>query len=442
MQNAVHFIWARARSLQNLGLILAQRLWQAISGLITVVLIARCLSLDEQGWFYSFTSLAAVSSLFDLGLSVVLVQAAAHQSVRWKRASSPCGPSGECLDALSAWSIRYYILLAFAYLTFVTPIGWLMFAGPASGASAHWRVAWSALVFCAAASLIPVPFLALLEGRGDIKTAYWVRLVQTVLGGIGTWLAIGFGGGIWGTAMAPAAAFLVPAAWIASRERALVRRAFSWPKLPDSHWRREIWPLQWKVGLSLVAGYALTQIVSLMLFKLRGPGSAGQMGLSLTVGNMTGLLAMSWLTRHVPRMAQAAAERDWVTMNTLFKADFACSSIAFIAGAAGLCGLHVALQHTSYGDRLLPFGSFACLQVALFLIHVNGCFAIYLRSFRQEPLIGVALLTAVMNVIGCLATAGEFGAAGVVAVLLATQLLFAFPISLIIWRKRSLEFCC
>ena len=53
--------------------IFLQRLTQGCTGLITLFLVTRYLSLDLQGWYYTFASIAGVWVLFDLGLSVVLL---------------------------------------------------------------------------------------------------------------------------------------------------------------------------------------------------------------------------------------------------------------------------------------------------------------------------------------------------------------------------------
>ena len=41
-------------------IVLAQRTWQAISGLVTLAFVAHFLSLVEQGYFYTFASLAII----------------------------------------------------------------------------------------------------------------------------------------------------------------------------------------------------------------------------------------------------------------------------------------------------------------------------------------------------------------------------------------------
>src|SRR5579863_6389000 len=55
------------------------RAWASAAGLITVGLIARFLSPDEQGYYYTFGSLVALQIVFELGFSFVILQMASHE---------------------------------------------------------------------------------------------------------------------------------------------------------------------------------------------------------------------------------------------------------------------------------------------------------------------------------------------------------------------------
>ncbi len=64
---------------------LAWRSFIAIAGLVSIYLIGHRLSPSEQGYWYSFDSLAVARTVFELGFSMVLMQVASHEypSLRW-----------------------------------------------------------------------------------------------------------------------------------------------------------------------------------------------------------------------------------------------------------------------------------------------------------------------------------------------------------------------
>src|SRR4051812_22559277 len=47
--------------------------WSLVAGPVTLLLITRFLSPEQQGYFYTFGSLAALNVFFELGLSYVLM---------------------------------------------------------------------------------------------------------------------------------------------------------------------------------------------------------------------------------------------------------------------------------------------------------------------------------------------------------------------------------
>ncbi len=52
-------------------MMLVQRTWQAIAGVVTLAFVSHFLSPVEQGYFYALASLAALYMALDMGLSTV-----------------------------------------------------------------------------------------------------------------------------------------------------------------------------------------------------------------------------------------------------------------------------------------------------------------------------------------------------------------------------------
>jgi hypothetical protein len=158
-------------------------------------------------------------------------------------------------------------------------------------------------------------------------------------------------------------------------------------------WRKEVWPLQWRVGLSWFSGYFLMQIYTPILFHYDSAKVAGQMGLSLTITNMLGLLAQSWITLRVPDMAKSVANKDWNIFDKRFKHDFFTSFLIYFAGSVLLISLVLLLNHvTHYGDRILPVFTFIGLLIVVFVNTITGSLASHLRSYKKEPFVFVAII--------------------------------------------------
>jgi len=419
---------------RDLLLVLSQRLWQAGAGLVTTVLAVHFLSAELQGWYYSFLSVAALYTLFDLGLSTVLVQVAAHAfaGLQWNADFSVEGEAATHFRALVGRASRWYLVSAIAFAALLLP-GGLLFFGSKAGAAPHWLAQWIVLCGVTAAGLVFMPFLSVLEGTGRITEVYALRLVTAICGSLAAWGMLSAGGTLWATAMVPTATLVIPAGWLIFYRRKLIVTA--WHTVGRNFaWRQEVWPLQWRLAINWLCGYLLTQVNTPVLFHTQGAVVAGQFGLSLTIVNTIGLVAQSWLTRRVPAMARAAALHDWPTLDRLFGRDFAISSVVAVAGAAAILAAYGLLAHTAYIHRVLPFWEFAALLGFMLANLLIGGLSTHLRSYRKEPLMPLIAATTLVSTPVVIWAAVRYSSAGLVAVLAVVNICVNLPIAAVIWR--------
>ncbi|MEN3068230.1 hypothetical protein [Uliginosibacterium sediminicola] len=421
-------------------LVLAQRGWQAASGVLTIVLIAHCMSPQLQGWYYSFLSVAALYTLVDLGLSVVLVQHVAHRFVglHWGAQGEPVGPDAQRFMQLMRWALRRYVFLAVLFAMLLIPGGALFFSQRDDGFS--WLAAWLALALSTSLNIVTLPCLAIIEGSGAVREAYAIRFAQGVLGAAACWVVMLAGGQLWAAVM-PAAAGLCVVSIVVWRRRPAMLRIVLSGATDAAALAEEIWPLQWRVGLTWLSGYLLTQIYTPILFHFQGAVVAGQMGLSLTIANTLGLLAQSWIARSVPAMGKAAALRDWKTLDAIFRRDLQASMLSFGAGVVVVCCLYALLADSVYLLRVLPFGAMLALLGVVFANHLIGALAAHLRVHLREPLVWVSVAAAFLSVPAAVWAAANQSAASVVGAMLAVQCCLALPLSLWRWHgcKKSLR---
>ena len=431
-------------------IIVGQRFWQAVSGFGTLVFIMYFLSLDQQGWYYSLLSMSALYTLFELGLSVVLVNVSAKYFIglAWTNDGGIEGADQEAFSAFVPQAFMIYAILSVAFLVVVMPAGFFFFHSrnlavhdSNNGDMIAWVLPWVALVLANALNMILFPFLSIVEGAHGLVEAYTVRLVQAVLGSFLSWFLIVEGYALWAAFGAPLMSSLVGIAWLVIWRRGTFRLA-----LPqDSRhfynryfsWRSNVWPLQWKAGVSWLASYLLTGIYTPFVFYFQGTEAAGRLGLSLTVAHMVGIVIQSWMARRAPAMVRAAHDRNWVELDRLFKRGFLSVVVLFCLAIGFLCVAHNVLSHTAYANRILPFGSFLELLLIVFIGHVIGAMALQLRSFLVEPLAFVHLFCAGLTCSAALITLYFGGLDQMITAILTFQLLVNLPWSYLRWRKSN-----
>ena len=425
---------------RELTLILSQRLWQAVAGLITVIFVAGYLSADEQGWYYTFVSLAALYSVFEMGLSSALVQSAGHVFVglRWLPKGNLEGQHADVFKSFLGHAVRHYLRLAVAFAVFILFIGFAYFSAKSQPDEtlSYWCGPWIGLVLVTASAMMTLPFLSIVEGTGAIVEVYSVRLMQGVLGAASCWVMLATGASLWATAAIPAAGTLVALIWVLFYRRQTLSMAVLTPDSFAFKWQIEISHLQWRVSVSWIGIYIMSQLATPILFYFQDAVVAGQMGLSLTVAHMLGLVAQASMARVVPAMSSAVASQSWQELDRLFRRGLLGFISVFALGVGAVSLAYALMSVTTYSARMLPVKQLIELVIFVFFYQLNAALSSQLRAFRREPLALVYAVGAVLTLIGSLAMASTESSAGVVRVMLLVQFGFVFPLSVFLWRHN------
>lgn len=429
---------------RSIFIILMQRLWQAIGGVVTIFLIAHILSPDMQGWFYTFLSIASLYTLFEMGLSTALIQVTAHLfiKVHWLSEGRLAGQNAEIFLSFFLSTIKTYFKFACAFLVLTFAVGYFIFIqkGGLVIEGREWIAPWMVLLIGTAMNMMMLPFFAVVEGSGEVSEVYTIRLLQGFLGSIFCWFVLLSGGDLWAASMMPIFGTVVTFLWLYKKRPQLLHLVLSKHPSKKFNWSKEVWPLQWRIGLNWISLFLMSQLSTPILFYYQNSTIAGQMGLSLTVAHMLGLLSQSWITRRVPLMSQAAAKKEWGILDGLFKKDFMRSMIVFILGAVIIMIFHKIISQSTYVNRVLDFWPFLGLLLFSFFYYVNIALAIQLRSYRKEPLVWVTLLGAILILIVTAIAAKNYSVNEVVLVMAITQIFLITPLSIYIWRNRNRQY--
>lgn len=422
----------------------AQRGWQVAAGLVTSLLILHFLSPVQQGWYYSFVSLAAFFTLFDMGLSLILIQrsAALFTDLQGTPRGGVAGVNAAAFAQLASFAHGWYRRAALVYLLLLLPLGLWFFGGvqetgaPGEALTALWPWLWAAMLCASAINLWLLPYLSLIEGAGEIGIVYALRLAQGVVGTVACWLLLAGGAGVWACLAVPTVAAGIGLGWLFLRRPALLALG-SRPVANPLPWRTELWPQQWRLAVGWGSGYLLTQIYTPLLLRLEGPTEAGQMGISLTVANALALVSQSWLTHRYPQMAACAARGEWGAMMRVFGAAARIYAAVYLAGAALFFLLLLAAADTPYPQRLLPWPALLTVFAAIFLNQLATGFAMALRAARLEPFVWINAAAAMLSLAIGMAMLQRAGVQGLVFAMLAVQALFVLPATLVVWNRRQ-----
>lgn len=378
---------------------LATRAVQGLGALLALACVVRGYGVDVQGLFFSFLSLAALIQLGDFGVGYASLQMAGHLRAR--------GQTAEAAQLRRQARRRGLVWLA-ASGTLVAGVVVLWLRVPTEP---PWRGAWGALALAAVALQWGQLELAWLEGARSVALAWRLRFVQELLGAgvfVGSLLA---GGGLWSLALYFAARAAVPLLWWLGAGRAAAPIVEPNGAPADFSWARQLWPFQWRIGLSALAGFLVFQALNPLLLLSQGAAAAARFGIALAVMNMLLLLCTAWPLSQAARFAGLLAQQDGAgvrqRLTRMLWPSLALALLAALLAMAFVTGL---LQWMPPLAARLPDLTTLALLLAAGLAHqATACYAVVLRAERLEPLLRVSVIGGLASLVLIAAVAREAG---------------------------------
>jgi hypothetical protein len=392
------FTWFRRAEIDRaVALSILARGWQVLAGPLTLYLIARTLSPATQGFYYTFASLIALQSFVELGFSAVIVNVASHE---W--ASLGLDEHGRISGAPEALSrlvslgrlvFKWYAAASALFVAGAGLAGWAFFAREGATGVA-WQAPWFAQVLLAGLSLWLLPITSLLEGCNQVATVQQFRLLQAIAASIGMWIALALGAGLWAGVVSSAILLCRDLTLVLLRYRAFFRPFLRPPEGAPMSWRKEIWPMQWRLAVSGLFGYFAFSLFNPVMFRYHGAAVAGQMGMTLALTSALQALAGAWVQTKVPRFGMLIAKKDYGTLDRFFWKTAAISVAVMLTGVVAVWLGVAALRMAGHplAQRVLPPLPLGLFLVATAVLHVSTCETFYLRAHRQEPILALSVV--------------------------------------------------
>lgn len=426
-----------------IGFTLASRVWQLAATSITLVLILRYLSPEEQGFYYTFQSILGLQVLVELGLGGVLMQFVSHEwaglyfgANRRVEGDELCRDRFASLVRLGARWFAVGAVLVFLLCYFVGSFFFRSQPHP----KVTWQGPWFVLILSASALIGLSPFFPILEGCHKVAEVAMIRFGASVVAAAVAWAALYSRLALYAPALMSVATLGVYSVYIFGRYRSLLRLGWLGKKnaVQGVRWRAEFWPMQWRTALTWCVGYLMWQLFTPVLFYYWGAVVAGQMGITMSIALGLHTVCLTWMMTKAPALGTLQARRHTREMRELFRVTITQSVWIYIilafAGLMGLAGVFSVYPLVS--ARFLSLRLFGLLLISFGLTLVCGDMAIFLRAFKEEPLVWVNVITGLL-VGSCIWQLGQrWGAPAMVLSLLFGNAFLAFPWTVVIWRRK------
>lgn len=371
--------------------------WKILSGPLFLIIIPLFLSEVEQGFWYTFISLSALSVFANLGFSTILLQFSAHEFAHLKvqEDGSLSGDSVHLFRLSSLWkfSMSWSVIVGFIAFIIILIFG-LIFIG-LKKIDISWHYPW--LIYGGASFLVFLNSMALsfFEGCDDVKGAHGIRFkmgVITVLSAI-CFLYLDFGLYSLGYSVLISSIFGV--LMICLSKRVVIKQFYNLNS-GVGNWKQEILPLLKRYSLSWVSGYFIFQAFTPLAFYFYGPVAAGKVGLTIAIFYAIFSISNVWLTIITPKINIYISKSNRAHLNYFFKRSVFLSAFSFILGASIFFTAIKYIPMINFlNERLVPFFSILCVALGWFFQIFINAMAVYVRAHKVEPFVFLSFANAI-----------------------------------------------
>jgi hypothetical protein len=385
---------------------------------------------------------------FELGLTGVIATFASHEfsKLQWGNRGAVYGDPAALgrFTSLLTKSTKWFAVAGIILCAILIPAGLIFFSSSQSTvANFHWKLPWVLAVIVTAINLVIIPFFAVIMGSGEVVTVNHREMLGSMIGSCISWVVILLQGGLYSIVAVGLGNVLISGGYLLRQKPLLLKTA--WRAIIHSDksvyddtisWRREIWPLQWKIGLSWVSGYFIFQLFNPVLFYYHGAVVAGQMGMTLTASNALLALSLNWMNVKAPELGKLIALRDWLNLDKVFnKAFYQSLSVVTLGAVIGSLLIWYFQIYYEIGSRFIPAKYATVLFFTVGATLTINNFAVYLRAHKQEPFFWLSILAAILQGTATLFLGKNYGVSGITASFLLVNLFIIMPLAFFIWRR-------
>jgi hypothetical protein len=382
---------------------LMTRVWQAVSGPITILLLIRSLDLPEQGVYYGIVGIVGIQAYFELGLLNVLVSHAGHETAAMKKVvdASAGGTASESdpewlaaaarMRDLISNSFRWFSGASLLYIVSALIFGWFSLAD----STVAWQGPLVVLVPIAAISVCLSPGLSILEGAGFREVIFRFRFLQMTIGSVVMWVSLEYGLRLWALVLTSAVQ-AVMSMYITFIGQADFFRRFRRIRDQKSNfdWVHQVLPVQWRVALIGASFHFATQFFTVIVLMFHSDVDAAPLGMTLSVTTAIQMLALAWVQTQYPivSMHHGAGERE--KAGTIWRRTAFVSTTLLIAGFTVLTAAIACLPWfgRNIEDRFIEPWQVAVLGIGCLASHIATVQGYYVLSRRANPLLQASLI--------------------------------------------------
>ena len=414
--------------------------WHLISGPIMLLLIPFYLTPEQQGYWYLFGSIAALSTFADLGFSNIVLQFSAHEYafLEINNEGYLLGTESNLKKISSFFKFVIIWLRNICSVAFpvIVCVGVIFLAR--DKVLSIYLLPWLIYALGSLINFFNNTILSFLEGMNQIskiqKTKFIVAFFNTLIIAAGLLLQINIYSLSFGMLLSSSFMFFT----IFKTYGKIVKQMWKESKTFSYPWKKEILPLFKKYILSFVSGYFLFQIYTPLMHLFHGAEYSGKVGITMSLVTAAFQLANIFIYTITPQINMLIEKKDWKMLDNLFRNRLLLSlcSYIFLWGCFAIF-VYFFADFAFIPQILSRFLSYKGISILVFCYFIQlfvNSWAVYLRGHKQEPYWLTGIFAAVWVFLLTL-LAGKMLSPDLFFIGLLSQYIWGLPVSYIIYRN-------
>lgn len=421
----------------------------ALGNVVSAILVIKFLSIEEQGFYYTFGSIAAVQVFFELGLNGIITQFVAHENAKlqWDGDGIKAGEekNKSRLSSLLHFCIKWYLFFSTFLIIVLIIAGTYFFKSYSFHANQiNWISPWVLLALTTSFNLLISPIVAFIQGLGRVKEIANFQLIAQVLRLVIVFISLLLGFKLYVLGIGNLVLFSIMFIFLTAKFRVQLINIWKIKNIEKVDYFKEIFPYQWKIALSWLSGYFIFQLFNPVLFATEGPKVAGQMGLTLTALNGILTLSFAWMTTKIPLFSTLIAKKNHRELDTIFNKSLKQSVLInifmlsfFFTFILVLKKFNIKIGSTIISDRFIPLLPLFFMMCTILLNLIVSSWATYLRCHKKEPYLINSIVAGLLSAASTIILGKHYGLFGISAgYLLLNILMFPWAYKIFIEKRK------
>jgi len=373
-------------------------------GLRFVLIIAVPYFLSEtiKGYWFTFGSVAALSTFADLGFTTIITQFAAHECtyLSFDEKKHYFKNSNKEIDGIASlfkFSTRWGLIATLIASIIIFTAGIILFGSKQDQVS--WFFPWIIYASVTGCNFLISLLLAFFEGCNCIAICQRIKMVDSICTNVFSVLFLWLGFGLFALSIPFFITLICSIILVLKTFGKAIKQLLTIKTDNVRKWIKPVVGLLWRYAFSWGAGYVIFQVYTPLSFAVYGAEVSGKVGYTMTIMSAIVSISSIWSYISVPKINTLVERKEWRALDCEYHKVLLLVELTFILGIIAL----LIMNRISFFYNLVLKNILGIFPLLIFACGYAGqlytsCTGIYLRAHKEEPLMMVSIVTAGLSI--------------------------------------------